>query len=208
MTPLFSEQKLPRASVRNRRGQVAHGETRDTKHGFSGRLLSERADARRRGRLQGGMYEAAEWKEVYLIPAGITAFYRIPGSDGISHNIPRYAVRTRTAPFGAPAANQASPSTAATGTSTSWMYQETHTRDKWRGDPTARIAISLQARGVSQREFRGFHETRDTKHESRLFPESRPFCRVGRPLMREGGRPAGFKGGCTKRGKTNGKEFF
>ena len=45
-------------------------------------------------------------------------------------------------------------------------------------------------------------------HETRLFFESRPFCRVGRPLMREGGRPAGFKGGCTKRGKTNGKEFF
>ena len=41
----------------------------------------------------------------------------------------------------------------------------------------------FQARGVSQREFRGFHETRDTKHETRLFFESRPFCRVGRPLM-------------------------
>ena len=32
--------------------------------------------------------------------------------------------------------------------------------------------------------------------------------RVGRPLMREGGRSAGFKGGCTKRGKTLGKGFF
>ena len=52
------------------------------------------------------------------------------------------------------------------------------------------------------------HESRNTRHESRLFFETRPFCRVGRPLMREGGRPAGFKGGCTKRGKTNGKEFF
>ena len=56
-----------------------------------------------------------------------------------------------------------------------------------------------QARGVSRREFRGFHESRNTRHETRPFFESRPFCRVGRPLMREGGRPAGFKGGCTKR---------
>ena len=74
-----------------------------------------------------------------------------------------------------------------------------------------------------QQRLSGFHETRDprhetrllpgarrkpariprfsrnTNHESRLFFETRPFCRVGRPLMREGGRPAGFKGGCTKR---------
>ena len=72
-------------------------------------------------------------------------------------------------------------------------------------------------RGVSQREFPGFHETRNTRHESRLFFEShesrlffesRPFCRVGRQVMREGGRSAGFKGGCTKRGKTSGKRFF
>ena len=50
-----------------------------------------------------------------------------------------------------------------------------------------------QARGVSQREFPGFHETRNTRHETRLF------CRVDRQVMREGGRPAGFKGRCTKR---------
>ena len=49
--------------------------------------------------------------------------------------------------------------------------------------------------GAIRREFRGFHETRNTRHETRLFFESRPFCRVGRPLMREGGRPAGYKGG-------------
>ena len=42
-----------------------------------------------------------------------------------------------------------------------------------------------------QQGLSGFHETRITRHETRLFPESRPFCRVG--------RPAGFKGGCTKR---------
>ena len=30
-------------------------------------------------------------------------------------------------------------------------------------------------RGASQREFQGFHETRDTKHESRLFIETRLF---------------------------------
>ena len=63
-----------------------------------------------------------------------------------------------------------------------------------------RQGVSL-ARGagcpLGRREFRGFHETRNTKHESRpffetrLFPESRPFCRVG--------RSAGFKEGCTKR---------
>ena len=30
-----------------------------------------------------------------------------------------------------------------------------------------------QARGVSQREFPGFHETRNTRHESRLFPDTK-----------------------------------
>ena len=54
----------------------------------------------------------------------------------------------------------------------------------------------------------GFHESRDTSHETRPFFETRPFCRVDRQVMREGGGPAGFKGGGTKRGKTNGKEFF
>ena len=65
-----------------------------------------------------------------------------------------------------------------------------------------------EARGASQRKFRGFHETRNTKHETRLFFETRPFCRVGRPLMREGGRPAGFKGGCTKRCVNEWKEVY
>ena len=65
-----------------------------------------------------------------------------------------------------------------------------------------------QARRVSQREFRGFHETRNTRHETRPFFESRPFCRVGRPLTREGGRPAGFKGGCTKRCVNEWKEVY
>ena len=57
-----------------------------------------------------------------------------------------------------------------------------------------------QARRVSQREFRGFHETRNTRHETRLFFESRSFCRVG--------RPAGFKGRCTKRCVNEWKEVY
>ena len=83
-----------------------------------------------------------------------------------------------------------------------------------------------------QQGLSGFHETRDprpetrllpsarrkpariprfsrnTRHETRLFFESRPFCQVGRPLMREGGRPAGFKGGCTKRCVNEWKEVY
>ena len=51
------------------------------------------------------------------------------------------------------------------------------------------------ARGASQREFRGFHETRNTRHKSRLFFESRPFCRVGRQVMREGGQARRLQGG-------------
>ena len=43
---------------------------------------------------------------------------------------------------------------------------------KWRGEgPTgqeSRIKALHQARGASQPEFRGFHETRDTKHETRI----------------------------------------
>ena len=59
-----------------------------------------------------------------------------------------------------------------------------------------------------QQRLSGFHETRNTKHESRLFFESRPFCRVDRQLMREGGKPAGFKGRCTKRGVNEWKGVF
>ena len=59
-----------------------------------------------------------------------------------------------------------------------------------------------------QQRLSGFHETRNTRHETRLFFETRPFCRVGRPLMREGGRPAGFKGGCTKRCVNEWKEVY
>ena len=89
---------------------------------------------------------------------------------------------------------------------------------------------------VEQQQSRptGFHETRDTRHESRPFsrvlrPSGGEKCRltpcstswrrssrrkngpsasVGRQVMLEGGRPAGFKGGGTKRGKTSGKRFF
>ena len=51
------------------------------------------------------------------------------------------------------------------------------------------------------------HETRDKNHGLYAFHQTRDtaffrimaFFRVGRPLMREGGRSAGFKGGCTKR---------
>ena len=52
-----------------------------------------------------------------------------------------------------------------------------------------------QARGVSQHKFRGFHETRNTKHESRPFFESRLFCRVGTQVMREGGQARRIRGG-------------
>ena len=41
---------------------------------------------------------------------------------------------------------------------------------------------------ISRREFPGFHETRP-------FFESRPFCRVGRPPMREGGQARRLQGG-------------
>ena len=48
---------------------------------------------------------------------------------------------------------------------------------KWRGEGRmcheSRNAAFDQARGASQPEFQGFHETRDTKHESRLFFETR-----------------------------------
>ena len=40
----------------------------------------------------------------------------------------------------------------------------------------------------------GFHETRITNHETRLFFETRPFCRVGRQVMREGGQTHGLQG--------------
>ena len=42
---------------------------------------------------------------------------------------------------------------------------------------TRDTAIAL-ARGASQREFRGFHETRITSHESRLFGTEAPWMRV------------------------------
>ena len=47
-----------------------------------------------------------------------------------------------------------------------------------------------------QQRLSGFHETRDTKHESRPFWRITAFCRVGRPLMREGGTGnRGLQGG-------------
>ena len=39
-----------------------------------------------------------------------------------------------------------------------------------------------------------FHETRDPRPETRLFFESRPFCRVGRQVMREGGQARRLQG--------------
>ena len=50
---------------------------------------------------------------------------------------------------------------------------------------------SLLARGASQREFRGFHESRGTRHESRLFFESRPFFSVGAQGWRHRKPPSG-----------------
>ena len=47
------------------------------------------------------------------------------------------------------------------------------------------------ARGASQPEFRGFHESRVTRHESRLFFESRPFFSVGAPGWRHRKPPSG-----------------
>ena len=41
------------------------------------------------------------------------------------------------------------------------LFTKHETRDPRHGDSLAR--------GASQREFRGFHETRITKHETRLF---------------------------------------
>ena len=50
---------------------------------------------------------------------------------------------------------------------------------KWRGEGRtaheSRNTAFDQARGASQPEFRVVHETRDTKHESRFFFESRPL---------------------------------
>ena len=40
----------------------------------------------------------------------------------------------------------------------------------------------------------GFHESRDTSHETRLFIESRPSCRVGRQVMRDGGQARRIRG--------------
>ena len=65
---------------------------------------------------------------------------------------------------------------------------------KWRGEGRtgheSRNTAFDQARGASQPEFRGFHETRDTKHESR------PLCLQLRStesaaLLRRRPRPAG-----------------
>ncbi len=59
----------------------------------------------------------------------------------------------------------------------------------WRGMGGMGRPEPLSAhRPHQQQGLSGFHETRATA-----------FFRVGRPLMREGGRPAGFKGGSTKR---------
>ena len=62
----------------------------------------------------------------------------------------------------------------------------------WRGMGGMGRPEPLSAhRPHQQQGLSGFNETRITRHETRLFPESRPFCRVG--------RSAGFKEGCTKR---------
>ena len=79
------------------------------------------------------------------------------------------------------------PRTVRTGNSAIRVFTKHETRDPRPG--------YCQARGVSQREFRGFHETRNTRHESRLFFESRLFCRVGRQVMREGGQARRIRGG-------------
>ena len=63
---------------------------------------------------------------------------------------------------------------------------------KWRGEGRtgheSRNTAFDQARGPSRPEFRGFHETRDTRHESRHFFESRPLWPFGSPWVREGWR--------------------
>ena len=68
----------------------------------------------------------------------------------------------------------------------------------WRGMGGMGRPEPLSAhRPHQQQGLSGFHETRDTA-----------FFRLGRPLMREGGRPAGFKGGCTKRCVIEWKEVY
>ena len=67
------------------------------------------------------------------------------------------------------------PRTVRTGNSAFRVFTKQETRDTRPG--------YFQARGVSQREFRGFHETRVTKHESRLFSNHGLFS----PWVREGG---------------------
>ena len=68
----------------------------------------------------------------------------------------------------------------------------------WRGMGGMGRPEPLSAhRPHQQQGLSGFHETRDTA-----------FFRLGRPLMREGGRPAGFKGGCTKRCVNEWKEVY
>ena len=47
------------------------------------------------------------------------------------------------------------------------------------------------ARGASQPEFRGFHESRDTKHELRLFFETRLFFALGAGGRRHRKPPSG-----------------
>ena len=48
-------------------------------------------------------------------------------------------------------------------------------------EPTNHEPRPFLARGASRREFRGFHESRDTKHESRLFSVGAPGWRHRKP---------------------------
>ena len=96
-----------------------------------------------------------------------------------------------------------------TGKAAGKVFTKHETRDKHHGlyafHQTRDMAFKVHrpsdiSSGVNQAPVNVFHKTRITKHESRLFFELRPFCRVG--------RPAGFKGGCTKRCVNEWKEVY
>ena len=65
----------------------------------------------------------------------------------------------------------------------------------WRGMGGTGRPVQLSAHPPHQQQgHSSFHETRDPRPETRLFFESRPFCRVGRQVMREGGQARRLQG--------------
>ena len=135
--------------------------------------------------LRGGIYEAREneWKGVFLNPeTGITTYTEsgFGSRFGIPHYSSVFVAKIRISPCrqsSAPAhcGNRDIGYMDASRPRLTFAGPQVSPSGGVKGERATNRETQAfdQARGASQPGFRGFHETRDTRHESRLFIETR-----------------------------------